>query len=355
MGSTLAQLEVYRDEINTAFQKLFDTYDKTHVSAWGDEAWDHLDDFTTRTGKRIRGALTLHAYRMFGGSDEEAGLKAALAVELIQNYLLIVDDVMDRSDIRRGKSTIHEKYMDSLPKSVEGDERRHMSNMLAVNVGLIASHMANELLAECSADNPQQVLDALQLFNRNIAVTAYGQIDDLYSPVVEQTRDSILLTHKQKNSYYTFINPLQIGAILAGASVDALEDIVAFGEPAGIAFQVQDDLIGLYGDPKVSGKSDLDDLKEGKVTLFIQQALEKGDPIAQAGVIRSVLGKASITDKEADEVREIIDSLGVKKAVTTDARKLADEAKEALEQNSWPKEGKEFLYELMDYIVQRLA
>lgn len=349
---TKNQLQSYRKEINTAFTDFFATYESPHSSEWGQQAWEYLVDFSTRPGKRIRGALALHAYLMFGGTNRTIGIKAALAVELTQNYLLIVDDVMDRSMMRRGSPTIHELYKKSLPDSVDRDERQHMSNMLAINVGLIASHIAHELLAQCGNERPSAALEAATYFNRNIATTAYGQVDDLYSPIIEQTRELILATHRQKSSFYTFVNPLQLGAVLA-SDTTAFAMIEKFGLAAGLAYQIQDDCIGLFGNPNITGKSDLDDLKEGKVTLFIQQALQHGDT-AQQAQIREVLGKESITDDEAERVREIVRTLGVKDAVIHEAYGFAMEAKEVLSSDAWPQQGREFLEGLMEYIVRRL-
>ena len=109
-NSLKKQLGAYQDEIQTAMDAFFVEYDTKDLSAYGLQAWELLTEFTKRPGKRIRGSLCIHTYKMFGGSSSDEILKVAVAIELIQNYLLIVDDVMDRSMKRRGKPAIHIKY-----------------------------------------------------------------------------------------------------------------------------------------------------------------------------------------------------------------------------------------------------
>ncbi len=346
-----AQLQTTRQEVNDALQEFLADYDVSKFSRHGHEAWDYMRDFTERPGKRIRGSLVLTAFDMYGGSNRDEALKAAIAIELIQNYLLIVDDVMDRSEIRRGKPTIQYMYYDRIEAA--GDDFRHVSDMLAINVGLIASHVAGQLMSEIELD-AHDVLRANKHFHDNIKATTFGQVDDLFSGVENTSEEDILLTHELKSSYYTFINPMQVGAILAGASDAEVEKVRDFGVPAGIAFQLQDDILGLFGNDDVTGKSYLDDLKEGKFTLIIQQALARADK-DQALVISHALGNHHVTDKQAKEVREIVESCGARRYAEDTARRYADDARKVVEKSDWPQVSKDFLQELMNYIVERLS
>lgn len=345
------QLKEKRNEIDAELENHFNSIDATAFSRHGEEAWDYFRDFSLRPGKRIRGSLVLVAYDMFGGKNKSAALKAAVAVELIQNYLLIIDDVMDRSTIRRGKPTIQHLYYKRLESAII-DNYKHTGDMLAINVGLLAVHEASRLLESCG-ETPSRVVNASKHFHTNIQATGFGQVNDLFSGIERLSEEDILLTHELKSSHYTFINPMQVGAILAGASEKDCDLISEFGSPAGIAFQLQDDIIGLFGEKDITGKSDLDDLKEGKYTLIIQQALQRSDR-SDASIILSALGNQSITPEQAELVKKIAIDSGAKQYAEKTANDFAEQAGDVIKKSNWPEDSKRFLNDLMTYIVERI-
>ncbi len=346
------KLKTRREEIDQAIKRYYESVDMQRFSRHGEEAWTMVREFSERPGKRIRGSLLMAAYEMYGGTKPEEAMKAAIAIELIQNYLLIIDDVMDRSAMRRGKPTVQYMYYDRL-QSLVGEDLHHMGDMLAINVGLLAAHAAAELVNSVDHD-ADRIVAANEVFHRNIQATVFGQVNDLFSGLDQTSEEDILLTHELKSSYYTFINPMQVGALLAGAGKSDCDLIATFGTPAGIAFQLQDDIIGLFGEPNVTGKSYLDDLKEGKHTLIIQQALQRTDK-AGAVVITEALGNHAITDAQADIVRKVIIDCGAKQYAEDMARNFADQAKKTVHTSNWPEEHKAFLDDLMTFIVERLA
>ena len=348
-----SKLKTKRELIDQALEQYFTDADTSKFSRHGEEAWDMIEDFTMRPGKRIRGSLVLVAYEMYGGTDVEEALKASIAVELIQDYLLIVDDVMDRSAIRRGKPTIQYMYYDRLKGLDDQDDVTHIGNMLAVNAGLIAAHEAAELMLAIKAQ-PERVIEASRRFQANIKATGYGQINDLFSGIERTSEEDILLTHELKSGYYTFINPMQIGAILAGADTEDCELIERFGIPAGIAFQLQDDSIGMFGKQEESGKSNLDDLKEGKFTLVVQQALQRADK-DNVAIVNQALGNQLVTEEEAAVVRKILIDCGAKDYADDMAHNFAQQAREVIVESNWPVEQQQFLDELMEYIVERIV
>src|SRR5579862_8379396 len=224
-------LAAYRQAIDKGMAKYFASKDSglgLALGVYDKKALAYLKEFSTRPGKRIRGALAVFAYETLSGKQNPDAIELGIAVELIQNYLLIVDDVMDSSATRRGKPTIHKLFEKDYKTS------EHEANMLAINVGLIAQHMASYLL--CSVDeNPRHVADAMKLFQRNIAATCYGQLDDLFNNILTLSHDELMHMYEYKNSYYTFINPLQLGAVMAGrGNKKILDQIVEIGLPAGV-------------------------------------------------------------------------------------------------------------------------
>jgi len=346
-----SRLKAKKTEIDSAIDRFFAESDTSMYSPHGQEAWDILMEFSSRPGKRIRGTLLLVAFEMYGGKRREEAMKAAVAIELIQNYLLIVDDVMDRSTIRRTKPTVQYIYRDIL-ESFKSNDARHIGDMLAVNVGLLASHAAARLMNEIDV-GADSLIAANQKFHHNILQTCFGQIDDLYLGVAKVDEGDVIRTHELKSSYYTFINPMQIGALLADADIEEVDLLREFGLPAGVAFQLQDDILGLFGTGS-TGKSNTDDLKEGKVTLMIQYALKhaKGTDLA---IMKQALGNQNVSDAQAQEVRRIVEECGAKDYATKQARKFASDAGEVIDKSSWTDDYKAFLSELMQFITERLS
>ena len=346
-----SELQAKKELVDKALNDYLASIDVSTYSAHGQQAWAMLQDFSSRPGKRFRGSMLLVSYEMCGGDNHEEAMKAAVAMELVQNYLLIVDDVMDRSEIRRTKPTLQYMYLDEIEEEA-GEDAKHLSDMLAVNVGLLASHVAGQLMNEL--DLPaDRVVAANQKFHENIKQTTYGQVDDLYSGVGHTSVEDIMMTHELKSSYYTFINPMQVGAILAGADEKQIETIHRFGVPAGIAFQLQDDILGLSGNDKETGKAYLDDLKEGKRTLLMQNALDMAN---KDGAIKLVeaLGNPNVSEEMAAEVRDIVTECGARKKADAEARSQADTARAVIADLEWPGEGASFLDGLLDYVVERL-
>jgi len=323
------------------------------VSANGDLAVELLQEFALRPGKRLRGALAIVGYRMFGGTRHQTALDLALAVELAQDYLLIVDDVMDRSETRRGRPTVHRQYRDMLARGGISDAVEHLGNMLGLNVGLMAQHLSARVLSEID-DKPERVVWAQQLFQKNMVATSFGQLDDL----INQTGQSLTTADTRrmymlKSGYYTFINPLQLGAALAGAAEEQLEPIREFGEYAGFAFQLQDDLLGMFGDEVDTGKASIDDLREGKMTLLMRHALAHADA-KQLREVRTALGNEDVTQQQHGRVCTILTELGTREYVMRVAREAAQAGLAVIAaQTSWSEEGRECLSELVGYAVLR--
>lgn len=314
-------------------------------------ALQHLTDYSTRTGKRIRGSLVALAYDTAAGTHHaKQAIQLGVVLELMQNYLLIVDDVMDKSVTRRSQPTLHELYRE-LSAEFGGE---HEANMLAVNVGVLAQHLANLLLSRI--DVPANRLPAaFQVLHTNIAATGFGQLDDLYQqPGRQVSGQEIIAKYQLKSSYYTFVNPLQLGFTMAGKSTAAvLSACLAYGEPAGIAFQLHDDYLGIFGDTAKLGKPNLDDIREGKYTLLMHYALEHASP-DDAKTLRAMLGKPTASATDLEIARGIITVTGALAYCQQQAREYTEQAKTALESAELgDAEFRRVLITLVDYSVSR--
>ncbi len=325
------------------------------LSPNGEQVLAMLAEFTKRPSKRVRGMLAVIAYQMFGGSNHAVALDAALAMELAQSYLLIIDDVMDRSDTRRGGPTIHREYRRIMSHDLSKKRIAHDANMAAVIVGELAQHLASAVLNSVE-ESAERVLKAERLFHVNVAATAHGQIDDLFGSMgQQQTIAETLAMYVRKTCHYTFIAPLQMGAALAGAGDGDLQALKEFGIHAGVAFQLQDDDIGMFGDERTSGKSSLDDLREGKMTVLMRYALAHAT-VADLEVLRASLGNKRVTRIQHAAVQTILERTEARAYAQQEMNRANEAAVTVLNaRTSWDEVSKQFLGGLLESLMGRTS
>ena len=359
MSEQLARYRALIDKaLNTELGVYWTDIKNSNISAANKEAVQILIKFAQNPGKRIRGTLAWYTYEQMAVQSKAAtGVNLAIAMELIQDYLLIIDDVMDRSEKRRGQPTIHEDYLSRLSKSTTQGDCLHLANMMAINLGCLSQHLANSFILN-SNEPAENLTKALKILHDNIKITCYGQIDDLmsiYSPTVPSA-DIIYSIYHAKSSYYTFINPIQIGAAIAGHYDEKLmQDIVTFGKPAGLAFQIKDDILGMFGESAETGKPNFDDLREGKRTLLILYAMQMSNPSQQAE-IKKHLGDPKLTESDFMKVREIIEVCGAKEKTEQEANGNAQQAIKLLRTASTIKPAMQDFYSaIIEFSVNRKA
>lgn len=217
-------------------------------------------------GKKVRPALTSLGYKIAGGREIKEVLPAGFAVELMHNSLLIHDDFVDNDEIRRGKPTLHKVYLNK--------NGEHYAVSMAIITADVGIFWANEILSGLDFA-PKTVTKAVNLLNHFLLNTGYGELMDIdfdYHP--EISWNDILNIRIYKTAYYTFVMPLTVGAVLGGASDALLENLEKFGLNVGLAFQLRDDVLGVFGDSDKTGKSSESDILEGKKTLLYFKALE---------------------------------------------------------------------------------
>lgn len=313
-------------------------------------------DYLRRGGKRIRGALTMVSYELFGGENKEMILEAALAIEILQAYILMMDDIQDRSEIRRGGPTAHIILKDYHQKHHLRDDPLHFGESMTMNAFTVACHTAINIIAGLDTE-PESILKALKNINRCYTTTGHGQTMDIFNEVIdsvnEQDVDNVLVW---KTAFYTFVNPMQFGAILAGAGDKDLSSIYGYAIPAGRAFQITDDILGIYGRELESGKSPLDDIKEGKRTVLSIKALELA-PKADSYFLEQCLGKHDLTITEFKQCQKIISDSGALEYAKSAAKKSVREAITAVQSmsNSWSPDSINFLEGLVRFLLDRRA
>ncbi len=283
-------------------------------------------------GKRLRAAFCFWGFKaVLDQTDNEQGLvRAAAALELLHASALVHDDYMDASDVRRGRPSTH--------KGLEASHREHgwrgdpeqYGAAGAILLGDLLLCWSDELLRNCGLGY-SVVRDGLDLFDATRSEVIAGQFLDVSSQARGKSDvDTAMTVLRFKSAKYSIERPLHIGAALAGAGGEIQRALSDFGLPLGEAFQLRDDLLGVFGDSGVTGKPAGDDLNEGKRTVLVALALDSA-PARDAKVLDGLLGR-ELGAEDVRELRRIIEDSGAHTAVETMIDELTDRSLVALEQ-----------------------
>jgi geranylgeranyl diphosphate synthase, type I len=298
-----------------------------------------------RGGKRLRPSFCAWAFVGAGGRDVEAALRAATSLELLQASALIHDDVMDGSDLRRGIPAAHRRFAALHQESGWLGDPDRFGAGAAVLLGDLCLGWADELLFRCGLDDAA-LMGAKPVYDRMRSEVMAGQYLDLVEQAqAEVSAQRVLRVVRYKSAKYTIERPLHLGALLAGAGADRPPALSAYGLPLGEAFQLRDDVLGVFGDPAVTGKPAGDDLREGKHTLLVAVAMRRAGP-TQADRMRAGLGDPQLGASEIDDLRGIIEATGALAEVEDVITQRTDQSVAALADAGLTPEATQALAEL---------
>jgi geranylgeranyl diphosphate synthase type I len=294
---------------------------------------DALTRFAMEGGKRLRPAFVYWGYRGAGGAatgpEADAAVKAACSVELLHVCALIHDDIMDGSEVRRGRPAMHVGFAGlHRGQGWRGDPAAFGAGA-AMLMGDLAFTWADVALAEAGLPDDRLVA-ALRVFNRLRSELMGGQYLDL----VEARRgapdeDAVRRVLTYKSGKYTIERPLHLGLALAGGDPALAEGYSAYGLPLGEAFQLRDDVLGVFGAPEVTGKPAGDDLREGKETYLVMLTRRRADRAGRQ-LLEGALGNAKLSEDEVAELRRMIADCGALAATEARIGQLLAQAKTAL-------------------------
>ncbi|MFA6096289.1 MAG: polyprenyl synthetase family protein [Candidatus Paceibacterota bacterium] len=311
-----------------------------------------LRDFILRSGKRIRPILFCCGYSAAGGKDRKKILKASISMELIHSYLLIHDDIIDRDDFRHGSVSMHNKYMEKYKDVLGKNACSHFGISMAIIAGDLASSFGHKVLADSKFPGDVRSKAILEM-NKIISNTIVGEAMDVVLAAKDKyEKPDIIDMQIYKTAKYTIEGPLRLGAILAGADQKLLRSLSGYSIPLGIAYQIQDDVIGVFGDEKAIGKPVGSDLKEGKKTLLILKAYECGSA-AQVKYLNAVIGKKGVSFGEIEKAREIIRKTGSLDFSKNEIHRLKEFALHNLNRIKMNKSYKKYLGDFADILVKR--
>lgn len=305
-------------------------------------------------GKRARGMLTVCGYKLHDGDNMPMIGEAAGAIEAMHAYLLVVDDVADNADTRRGKPTAHIAMQTFLEEQgAQGKVEKTAADM-AISGALVAQHWAQLVLGGLDAPTGAK-LRALNAINTHLMRTNEGQVLDMASTTgAPMTIADITSVARGKTAYYSFQMPLETGALLAGASDDQLQPLADYSLHAGLAFQLQDDVMGVFGDEAKMGKSPKSDIIEGKQTLLYAFALQ-GANGAQRRHLEEALGNPELSDQAFALCQEIIVATGALAKIQRWAREEVERAHAVLDTAppEWPANEVAYLRDMASFVANR--
>jgi len=287
-------------------------------------------------GKRIRPAFCYWGYRAAGGTDDDRIIAAAASLELLHTFAIVHDDIMDRSDTRRGIAAVHAVHGEGVGILV-GDLALTFADAAFVGSGFGGRVMERGLAAY------------LRMRERVIA----GQYRDLTAPA-DISLEHALEIAASKSGDYSVLEPFQIGSLLADGEVQPPSFAEEFGHAVGVAFQLRDDILGLFGDPEVTGKSNDADVREGKRHALYALTLaalgsEERDRFAARW------GAEDLRPQEVDELRSQVESSGARATAEEMLQGLATRARSALDRLEAPDDVRAALAGLATSVIDRNA
>ncbi|MFV0463240.1 MAG: polyprenyl synthetase family protein [Nostocoides sp.] len=312
-------------------------HQRTVLADLGPDIADLVDVIGTllRGGKRLRAGFLYWGYRAAGGRDSAALIRAASAMEMFQAAALIHDDVMDDSDTRRGQPAAHRTLAAWHTDRAWGGDADRFGLAGAILAGNLCLNWTEELYAT-SGLPAYELARGREVFDRMRTQLMAGQFLDMVESVrpwdSTQVTDRVARSRRvitYKSAKYSIEHPLLIGASAGGLPSTELAGLSAYGLDLGTAFQLRDDLLGVFGDPETTGKPAGDDLREGKRTVLLAYALDGADASGRAALSAGV-GAADLDEHGVDALRTIMVASGAVARVESDIAELTIRARSAL-------------------------
>ncbi|MER3390479.1 MAG: polyprenyl synthetase family protein [Microcella sp.] len=343
-----------RGAVVDAVLERFFSLSKKRAEPLGDHyqhLWGLLER-NTQGGKRFRPRMVMAAYSGLGGTDLEAAAYVGASFELLHTALIVHDDVIDRDFVRRGIPNISGTYRDhAVDRGASVEIAEHRGVSAAVIAGDLALFNSYRLM-ERSGVAAEMRDRLLEVLDEAMFASAAGELIDVdfsidpHTPVV----DDILQMERLKTAVYSFEAPLQAGAILAGASEQIVATLGGFGREIGIAYQIVDDVLGVFGEESFTGKTTIGDLREGKRTVLI--AFACGTP--QWEELRHLIGKHDLTEEEAQRARGMLEECGARTFADDLVRGCAQRALDLLAEPHMPQSLREELHPVAATVLERM-
>ena len=310
------------------------------VQLW--QSMQHLVD----GGKKIRPRLLLDTYAALGGTDEQAAVEAACAVELLHLAFVVHDDVIDRDLVRRGELNVTGRLAaDAVERGADANDARAWGEASAILAGDLLLTLANSVLARIDVDAERRTA-MLDAFDEAVSESAAGEHRDVWLSLrlERATPNDVLTMLEQKTAAYSFQAPLVLAAHLAGIPAGMVDELSAIARRIGVIYQLRDDVLGAFGDEQRTGKSTLSDLREGKETLLVAYARETPSWTD----VSTLFGDGALDEAAGHRVRRAMRDSGALALVEAIIAERRDETHRLIAASSLPAALKQQLTELTE-------
>jgi geranylgeranyl diphosphate synthase type II len=297
------------------------------------ELYEPVSYILSLGGKRIRPALVIMACDLFEG-DVASALKPAAAIEVFHNFTLLHDDIMDRSELRRGKPTVHIKYNENV----------------AILSGDVMSILASRLMNQA----PGVVLNLVhEVFTKTAMQVCEGQQMDMNFEELLTVSEEDYLHMIELKTAVLIAASLKIGAILGGSSQQDAEELYEFGRNLGLAFQLQDDLLDTYGEQALTGKKPGTDIVDNKKTFLMIRAMEISSPAQKEELTRWLTDRKVDPGEKITAVTALFNALNIKELTEKRIQDFYQEALASLDNLNRPAERKNELLNFATFLMNR--
>lgn len=318
------------------------------------QLWQVIHKLFLSGGKRLRPKMTLLAYEAFGGQDIKAVIPVAAAQELLHFSLLIHDDIIDRDYTRYGVLNVAGQYQRSYAKFLnDNTEQNHFAHSAALLAGDLMLSASHELIATSSLDEQKKLL-AQRLLSRSIFEVAGGELLDTELSFMPYSSGDALNVARYKTASYSFMIPLLTGAQLASASESDITNLKQFSVSLGIAYQLVDDLLGMFGDEDLTGKSTTSDILEGKMTYMAEQAIKVLSQ-EEKSTWDKLFGNQAASPQEIETIKTIFITTGAKQITEDKIKQYIKASEESLKSMNLDDKHQEAFEKLVKKVVERVS
>lgn len=339
------------DVVGPIDQRLAETIRNEHqlwakVDAALSDPFVSLEKLVFSGGKRLRPAFFYWAHVGAGGDpNSPEATNIAAAIEMLHAFALAHDDVMDRSEARRGEPSIWNQFTNLHEEHNWHGNSLHFGEAVAILVGDLAHVLADKLMSHHSPI-------VTQLWEELRLEVNIGQYLDVLSGAKGRfDHNSARRILEYKTGRYSVQRPLQLGAAVAGKYDELSQSLTDYGQPVGVVFQLRDDILGVFGKTEETGKPTGDDLREGKPTPLMAEAFDRAS--AQQKEILSKIGSPDLTQQDISDIQEIVEDTGAKQVIEKEIKELTDSALKALSLMTLEGNASEALDELAHFVAYR--
>jgi len=318
--------------------------------------YSYIKEYMLRGGKRFRPIAVVVAYKAIGGEvPPESYYRTACSVEILHNASLLHDDLIDHDETRRGGPTFHAQYREWYKKSVSPnlDKANHFGMTAAILGGDTLMNLGSVAITESKID-PDIGIACLVNYQKSFSELVEGVLLEMTMVKDPKTTPEMYLEMIRMKTAVLLEKSLLIGGSMARGSESQMKALSEYGVKVGQAFQIQDDILGSFGDESVTGKASDGDIREGKKTMLVIETLRLGTA-EQKKILNKLLGNDQITGEEVEKVRTIFRKAGALESADKIMNRLLHEGQVALDKANPPfKEPyKQFLLDMSDFLVKR--